>query len=59
MEPFEHIKIEGMAKVQDGASFVYWNPPNGPNSFMEAGTGVNVVEAKRNDLTIECEMFPL
>jgi hypothetical protein len=25
---------EGTAKVFDGATFVYWNPANGPNSFL-------------------------
>jgi hypothetical protein len=58
MKPLANVKYEGLAKVQDGGSFVYWNPPNGPNSFLTTGSSVNVVEAKRNDLTVDCEVFP-
>ena len=50
MAPIEAFKYEGMAKVQDGGRFTYWNPVNGPNSFLIVDDPVNVVEAIRCDL---------
>ena len=58
MTPFSGVKIEGLVKVQDGGRFVYWNPANGPNSFLIVDNPVNVVEAVRCDLTITCEVMP-
>jgi len=58
MSPIPGIKIEGLAKVQDGGRFVYWNPANGPNSFLIVDNPVNVVEAVRCDLDIEAEVIP-
>ena len=49
---------EGLAKVNDGASFVYWNPANGPNSFLTVGDAVNLVEAVRCDLNITATVLP-
>ncbi len=56
--PYGSVKYEGMAKVQDGGRFVYWNPANGPNSFLIVDDVVNVVTAKRCDITIASEVFP-
>eukprot|EP01022_Parablepharisma_sp_SALTPOND_P019390 TRINITY_DN3300_c0_g1_i1.p1 TRINITY_DN3300_c0_g1~~TRINITY_DN3300_c0_g1_i1.p1 ORF type:complete len:2552 (-),score=197.78 TRINITY_DN3300_c0_g1_i1:2042-9544(-) len=58
LKPLPNVKYEGLAKVQDGGIFSYWNPVNGPNSFEVTGSTLNVVEAKRSDLTVECEVFP-
>lgn len=58
LSPFQSVKYEGFAKVADGARFVYWNPANGPNSFLIVDNQVNVVKAKRSDVTVEVELFP-
>ena len=58
MSPLTTNKFEGLAKVQDGGSFVYWNPANGPNSFLVCGSPVSIILATRNDLTLDCEVFP-
>ena len=58
MSPLPNVKYEGLAKVQDGGSFVYWNPANGPNSFLICGSPVSIILATRNDLTIDSEIFP-
>ncbi len=58
MAPIPGVKIEGLVKVQDGGRFVYWNPANGPNSFLIVDNPVNVVEATRCDLAITEEVFP-
>lgn len=58
LKPLSGNKYEGLAKVQDGGRFVYWNPVNGINSFLMIDNPVNLVEAIRNDLTIEHEAFP-
>jgi len=56
--PYTSTIYEGFAKVQDGGRFVYWNPANGPNSFLIVDNPVNVVEAKRCDLSINMESIP-
>lgn len=58
LKPLPNVKYEGLAKVQDGGAFTYWNPANGPNSFEGCGSTLSAVEAKRSDLTIDCEVFP-
>eukprot|EP01022_Parablepharisma_sp_SALTPOND_P014384 TRINITY_DN1949_c0_g1_i5.p1 TRINITY_DN1949_c0_g1~~TRINITY_DN1949_c0_g1_i5.p1 ORF type:complete len:1905 (-),score=154.15 TRINITY_DN1949_c0_g1_i5:5307-11021(-) len=58
LNPYPGIKYEGYTKVQDGGRFVYWNPAAGPNLFLIVGNPVTVVEAKRSDLTIACEVIP-
>ena len=56
---FDKIKYEGMVKVNEGGRFVYWNPANGPNSFLVVDNPVSVVNAKRNDIDIVNNLFPL
>jgi len=58
LKPFANVKYEGLAKVQDGGTFVYWNPCCGPNLYLIVNDPVNVIEAKRNDLDIEVEILP-
>ena len=55
---FEQIKYEGMVKVNEGGRFVYWNPANGPNSFLVVDDPVSIVNAKRNDINITNNLFP-
>jgi len=52
------IKYEGMAKVQDGGRFVYWNPANSKNSYLVVDNPVHIVLAKRNDIEIAQELIP-
>ena len=55
---FDKIKYEGMIKVNEGGRFVYWNPANGPNSFLVVDDPVSIVNAKRNDVDIINNLFP-
>ena len=55
---FDKIKYEGMVKVNEGGRFVYWNPANGPNSFLVVDDPVSIVNAKRNDIEIVNNLFP-
>jgi hypothetical protein len=55
---FEKVKYEGMVKVNEGGRFVYWNPANGPNSFLVVDDPVSIVNAKRNDIEIFNNLFP-
>ena len=55
---FDKIKYEGMVKVNEGGRFVYWNPANGPNSFLVVDDPVSIVNAKRNDIEIANNLFP-
>jgi hypothetical protein len=50
--------FEGIVKVFNGATFVYWNPANGPNSFLVVNGPVQVVNATRSDIQIQLETFP-
>jgi len=52
------IKYEGIAKVQDGGRFVYWNPANSRNSFLVHDNPVSTVFAIRNDLEVHLEVIP-
>jgi len=52
------ILFEGMAKVQDGGRFVYWNPANSKNSYLVVDNPVHIVQAKRNDIEILQELIP-
>ena len=58
LKPLQDSKFEGTTKVQDGGRFTYWNPVNGPNSFLIVDNVVNVVESSRVDLTVVSEVFP-
>ncbi|MGL4948152.1 MAG: hypothetical protein ACRC42_02080, partial [Mycoplasma sp.] len=58
LEPIEGAYYEGITKVQDGGRFVYWNPVNGPNSFLMVDNPVNTVEASRVDLSLDALLFP-
>ena len=58
LEKFEQIVYEGAVKVNEGGRFVYWNPVNGPNSFLVVDDPVSIVNAKRNDLIIINNIFP-
>ena len=55
---FDKIKYEGMIKVNEGGRFVYWNPANGPNSFLVVDDPVSIVNAKRNDIDLTNTLFP-
>ena len=55
---FDQIKYEGMVKINEGGRFVYWNPANGPNSFLVVDDPVSIVNAKRNDIEIVNNLFP-
>jgi len=54
----DEIKYEGLAKVQDGGRFVYWNPANSKNSYLVVDNPVHVVLAKRNDIELNQELIP-
>ena len=47
-----------MVKVNEGGRFVYWNPANGPNSFLVVDNPVSIVNSKRNDIEITNLLFP-
>ena len=55
---FDKVKYEGMVKVNEGGRFVYWNPANGPNSFLVVDNPVSIVNAKRNDIDVLNNLFP-
>ena len=56
---FDKIKYEGMVKVNEGGRFTYWNPANGPNSFLIVDDPVSIVNAKRNDIDISNNIFDI
>ena len=56
---FDQVKYEGMVKVNEGGRFVYWNPANGPNSFLVVDNPVSIVNAKRIDIEVENGVFPV
>ena len=58
LSPFQDNQYEGITKVQDGGRFVYWNPVNGPNSFLMVDNPVNTIEASRVDLTMDGIVIP-
>ena len=58
LDPIEATKFEGITKVQDGGRFVYWQPPDGPNSYQYYDGNVNTVISKRVDLTILGKALP-
>ena len=58
LEYFSGVKYEGMVKVNEGGRFVYWNPANGPNSFLVVDNPVSIVNSKRNDIEITNLLFP-
>ncbi len=59
LSPISGVRYEGSAKVNDGARFVYWNPANGPNSFLVLDNEVNVVEALQSRITLAKEVLPV
>lgn len=58
LQDFKNIKYEGMVKVNEGGRFVYWNPANGPNSFLVVDNPVSIINAKRNDIEVYNILFP-
>jgi hypothetical protein len=58
IEPFQDVFYEGAAKVYDGGRFVYWNPANGPNSFLVVDNGAQMVHAKRTDIEVQNRPIP-
>ena len=58
MKPFADRKFEGITKVQDGGRFTYWNPANGPNSFLIVDNVVNTIESYRIDHDLNSTVFP-
>ena len=58
LKMFDKVKYEGDVKVNEGGRFVYWNPVNGPNSFLVVDDPVNIIKAKRNDIQIINNIFP-
>jgi hypothetical protein len=51
--PYDTTKYEGFTKVVDGSRFVYWNPCCGPNAFLIVDSPVNIIQAKRNDISLD------
>ena len=58
LKKFDRVKYEGNVKINEGGRFFYWNPPNGPNSYLVVHDPVNVIKAKRNDIDIIGRFFP-
>ena len=58
LKKFDKIVYEGSVKINEGGRFVYWNPVNGPNSFLVVDDPVSVIQAKRNDLIIINNIYP-
>ena len=56
---FSKINYEGLVKINEGGRFVYWNPANGINNYMYVDSPTSVVNAKRNDIEIIVQAFPL
>jgi hypothetical protein len=59
LNPISGVAYEGFAKINDGGRFTYWNPANGPNSFLVLDNVVNVVEAIQSNLTLYKEIIPV
>jgi len=59
LSPIAGVVFEGFAKINDGARFVYWNPANGPNSFIVLDNVVNVVEALQSRVSVLKEVIPV
>ena len=58
LKNFNKVKYEGMVKINEGGRFVYWNPANGPNSFLVVDNPVSIINSKRNDIEIYNSFFP-
>eukprot|EP00727_Mastigamoeba_balamuthi_P001018 m51a1_g10913 hypothetical protein (2455) ;mRNA; f:71063-79781 len=56
--PIKSLAFEGVAKIQDGGRFVYWNPANSRNSFLVVDNAVSTVLAIRNDIEVHQEIIP-
>ena len=59
LKKFDKVKYEGMTKIIEGGRFVYWNPVNGPNSFLTVDNPAYIVNAKRNDIELANRLIPL
>ncbi len=59
LSPISGTRFEGFAKINDGARFVYWNPANGPNSFLVLDNVVNVIEALQSRISVSKEIIPV
>ncbi len=59
LDPIEGVAYEGATKINTGARFTYWNPANGPNSFIVTDNDVNIVEAKRSNIVVKKEIIPV
>ena len=58
LDPIESTRFEGITKVQDGGRFTYWQPPDGPNSYLYYDGNINTVIGKRVDLDITGKLYP-
>lgn len=59
LNPLTTIKYESpQLIVQNGGRFVYWNPANGPNSFLVVDNPVSLSQAIRCDVTAIPKGFP-
>eukprot|EP01105_Mastigella_eilhardi_P019189 TRINITY_DN44_c0_g2_i1.p1 TRINITY_DN44_c0_g2~~TRINITY_DN44_c0_g2_i1.p1 ORF type:complete len:2522 (-),score=650.58 TRINITY_DN44_c0_g2_i1:100-7614(-) len=54
----DKLKFEGIAKIQDGGRFTYWNPANSRNSWLVVDNAVSTIMAIRNDIEAEVEIIP-
>ncbi|NTU98874.1 hypothetical protein HGA64_02620, partial [Candidatus Falkowbacteria bacterium] len=59
LDPISGVNFEGFAKINDGGRFTFWNPANGPNSFLVLDNVVNVVEAIQSRLSMSKEIIPV
>ncbi|MEI8360908.1 MAG: hypothetical protein WCG01_02175 [bacterium] len=59
LNPISGVNFEGFAKINDGGRFTYWNPANGPNSFLVLDNVVNVIEAMQSNITMNKEIIPV
>ena len=51
-------QFEGIATVQEGGEFVYWNPGLGPNCFETVDDPVSNVQSIRSDLQLWEGLYP-
>ncbi|MCQ2817170.1 MAG: hypothetical protein MJ252_07885, partial [archaeon] len=58
LKPIEELNYEGSVKVNEGGRFVYWNPANGPNSYLIVDNPVNVIHAKTTKIEVDAVLYP-
>lgn len=51
-------KYEGDVKVVEGGRFTYWNPVNGPNSFLVVDGASSLIKTVNSDITLDKELLP-